>query len=176
MDMDILKILENRFKSNMHRHVNIAWEEVLSALLRNQDKLKTIEKMEETGGEPDVVALDQTNNIYIIDCSKETPKGRVGLCYDEEALHTRKQNKPKSSVEKQAKEMGVSLLTFTDYQNLQKVDSFDLKTSTWLETPTYIRKLGGALFGDRRYDTVFLYHNGAESYYSSRGFRGKIIL
>lgn len=172
----LLDILEKRFKTNMYRHPGILWEDVLKRLNKNQDALKSIRMMEETLGEPDVVSIGNNNEIIYVDCSKETPKGRTSICYDESALQARKAYKPRSSAEKMAAEMGITMLDFEEYKKLQALEPVDLKTSSWLLTPNDIRKLGGALFGDRRFNHVFLYHNGADSYYGVRGFRGKIII
>lgn len=172
----LLDILEKRFKANLHRHPGILWEDVLKRLNKNQDALKSIQMMEETLGEPDVVSIGNNNEIIYVDCSKETPKGRTSICYDEAALQARKSYKPRSSAEKMASEMGITMLDFEEYKKLQALEPVDLKTSSWLLTPNDIRKLGGALFGDRRFNHVFLYHNGADSYYGVRGFRGKIII
>jgi len=169
----LLKILEDRFNKNMHLHQNLSWSQVLAKLQTDRTKLWSLNQMQETGGEPDVIGFDQQTNQFIFcDCSKETPKGRRSLCYDEQALESRKEFKPKNSATKMAKDMGIELLTEEQYQNLQQLGEFDLKSSSWLTTPLEIRKLGGAIYGDRRYDHVFIYHNGAESYYAVRGFRG----
>ena len=173
----LLKILEQRFKDNMHLHPEVSWDDVKSRLLENPEKLNVLNQMESTGGEPNVVSLKSHSDSYIfVDCSKESPASRRSLCYDEEALASRKKNKPVGSAKAKAKEIGVELLTQEDYKKLQQLGEFDLKTSSWLQTPDHIRKLGGAIFGDRRFDTVFIYHNGAESYYAARGFRGKLIV
>ena len=173
----LLKTLEQRFKDNMKLHPEVIWDNVKSRLLKNPEKLNILNQMENTGGEPDVVSFETTTDSYIfIDCSKESPAHRRSLCYDEEALASRKKNKPSGSAEEKAKEIGVELLTQGEYKELQQLGEFDLKTSSWLQTPEYIRKLGGAIFGDRRFDTVFIYHNGAESYYAARGFRGKLVV
>lgn len=170
---ELISKLNRRFQENMNRHKNIKWAEVENKLLLNKDKLWSLNAMEETGGEPDVVELDDKNDTFIFyDCSPESPKGRRSLCYDREALKSRKEYKPANSVLDLAAEMGVVLLNEYQYCSLQKVGEFDQKTSSWIQTPDKIRKLGGALFCDRRYDTVFTYHNGAESYYAARGFRG----
>jgi hypothetical protein len=165
--------LKTRFEKNMHRHKGITWQQVETKLLARPDKLFSLNEMEKTGGEPDVVAYDKKSNEYIFyDCSPETPKDRRNLCYDRQALEARKEHKPKNNAIDVASEMGIDLLTEEQYRGLQKLGSFDTKTSSWLRTPEAIRKLGGALYGDRRYDHVFLYHNGAQSYYAVRGFRG----
>lgn len=173
--MEILEILEKRFFENMHRHPNIKWEDVLNNIATNKSALNTLKLMEDTGGEPDVVELTQ-GKITFVDCSKETPKLRVNCCYDEQARAERKQHAPKTSVEKLAGEIGIEVLTFDEYKKLQEFEEFDLKTSTWVKTPNNIRQLGGAIFADRRYNQVFMYHNSAETYYASRSFRGKLEL
>lgn len=173
--MWIKETLHSRFLSNPHRHPNTSWEDVEARLLANPDTLATIERMESTGGEPDIVELSgEVGDIYVVDCSIESPSGRRSLCFDRAALDARKENKPKNTVEDMAKEIGITLLNAEEYRKLQTFDNFDMKTSTWIDTPENIRKLGGALFGDRRYDTIFVYHNGADSYYAARGFRGKV--
>ncbi len=170
---ELLKVLKARFEKNMNRHEGIVWEKVLEKLNNNTDKLWSLNQMEETGGEPDVIGYDKETDEYIFcDCAAESPKERRSLCYDKEALNSRKENKPKDSAVNMAYEMDIELLTEEQYRELQKLGNFDLKTSSWVKTPDNIRKLGGAIFCDRRYNTVFTYHNGAESYYSSRGFRG----
>lgn len=169
----LLKVLQTRFEKHMNRHKGIKWEEVKAKLEANPNKLWSLDVMEETGGEPDVVGFDKKSGEYIFfDCSAESPKGRRSLCYDQEALESRKQHKPADSAVNVAASMGIELLTEEEYRNLQQLGEFDAKTSSWIKTPDEIRKLGGALFCDRRYNTVFLYHNGAESYYAARGFRG----
>ena len=169
----LLKVLETRFEKHMNRHKGIKWEEVKAKLATNPDKLWSLDVMEETGGEPDVVGFDNKSGEYIFfDCSAESPKGRRSLCYDQEALESRKQHKPADSAVNVAASMGIELLTEEEYRNLQQLGEFDTKTSSWIKTPAEMRKLGGAVFCDRRYNTVFLYHNGAESYYAARGFRG----
>jgi len=170
---EILKTLKSRFEKNMTRHPGLAWDELQARLEANAEKLWSLHEMERTGGEPDVVALDKKTGEYIFyDCAAETPKGRRSICYDREALDSRKENKPKDNAVGLAAAMGIDLLTEEQYRELQKLGEFDTKTSSWVKTPPAIRKLGGALFCDRRFDTVFLYHNGAESYYAARGFRG----
>jgi hypothetical protein len=173
MEREMINVLKERFVSNMNRHEDINWKDVEKKLLKNPDKLIPLYKMEATGGEPDVISFDrETNEFLFFDCSKETPKERRSLCYDREALDSRKQNKPESNVMEMAAEIGIEVLDETQYRQLQKVGPFDLKTSSWIKTPEKIRFLGGALFCDYRYESVFVYHNSAESYYSSRGFRG----
>lgn len=171
---NLIEILENRFKNNMHRHQDVIWEEVLKKLL-NSDKLWSLNEMEKTGGEPDVVKKDQEVFIYY-DFSKETPINRRNVCYDKEALDSRKKFKPENDALSFAKNMGINILDENEYRFLQSIEQIDLKTSSWLLTPLKIRKLGGAIFGDNRYNQVFIYHNGAESYYSVRGFRGYLII
>jgi len=172
---ELFEILKERFESNMDRHPGMEWEKVQVKLEASPDKLWSLNEMEKTGGEPDVVGYDeQANEFIFFDCSKESPIGRRNVCYDPEALESRKKHKPGHSAIGMALEMGIELLTEEEYRDLQKLGQFDLKSSTWVKTPAKIRKLGGALFCDRRYDTVFLYHNGAESYYASRGFRGSL--
>jgi hypothetical protein len=170
----LLRILNTRFEKNMNRHKYIEWHQVQRKLEANLDKLWSLNEMERTGGEPDVIVNrdKKTSEFIFYDCSAESPKGRRSLCYDREALNSRKEYKPVNSAIDMAAEMGIELLTEEQYQWLQQLGKFDLKTSSWVKTPPVIRKLGGALFCDRRYDTVFLYHNGAESYYAARGFRG----
>ena len=169
----LLNTLRDRFEKNTQRHKNIEWANVVAKLQANPQKLASLEEMEVTGGEPDVVGYDQTTGEYLFcDCSPESPAGRRSLCYDREALDGRKENKPANSAMDMAAEIGIELLTEQQYRELQQLGNFDLKTSSWIATPPNIRKLKGALFCDRRYDTVFVYHNGAESYYAARGFRG----
>ncbi len=169
----LLRVLQARFQTNMTRHKGLEWAEVEAKLEANAEKLWSLSEMEATGGEPDVVAYDKKTGEYIFyDCSAESPKGRRSLCYDREALESRKENKPKGNALDLATAMGVELLTEEQYRELQELGEFDTKTSSWVKTPPAVRKLGGALFCDRRFDTVFLYHNGAESYYAARGFRG----
>lgn len=170
---EILKILKVRFENNMNRHKAIQWTAVETKLKADPDKLWSLNEMEITGGEPDIVGYDKKTDEYILyDCSAESPKGRRSICYDHEALESRKEHKPSNSAVEMAADMGIDLLTEDQYRNLQKLGNFDLKTSSWIVTPDSIRKLGGALFCDRRYNNVFTYHNGAESYYAARGFRG----
>jgi len=165
--------LKARFEKNMSRHSGIEWGKVLEKLEAQPDKLWSLNEMEETGGEPDVVGYDEKTGEYLFfDCSPETPQGRRNVCYDREALDARKEHKPGNSAMDMAADMGIELLTEEEYMALQKLGKFDTKTSSWLKTPPAIRKLGGAIFGDRRYDHVFIYHNGASSYYAVRGFRG----
>lgn len=172
---ELLKTLQTRFEQNMNRHKGIKWEDVLAKLEKAQVKLWSLNAMEETGGEPDVVSFDKKSGEYIFyDCSAESPKGRRSICYDHEALESRKKFKPDDSAMNMAADMGIEMLTEEQYKQLQQLGSFDLKTSSWIITPAYIRKLGGALFCDCRYNTVFTYHNGAESYYAARGFRGSL--
>jgi len=170
---ELLKVLKVRFEKNMNRHKGFEWAKVKERLEANTEKLWSLNEMEKTGGEPDVVGLDKKTGEYIFyDCSEESPKDRRSFCYDGEALKSRKENKPKNSAVEAAASMGIDLLTEEQYRDLQKLGKFDLKSSSWIKTPDDIRKLGGAVFCDRRYDTPFLYHNGAESYYAARGFRG----
>ena len=170
---ELLATLKTRFEKNMNRHKGLEWATVQAKLEANSEKLWSLNEMETTGGEPDVVGFDKKTGEYIFyDCAAESPKGRRSLCYDREALDARKEHKPKDNAIDVAAAMGVELLTEEQYRDLQKLGEFDTKTSSWVKTPAEIRKLGGALFCDRRYDTVFLYHNGADSYYAARGFRG----
>ncbi len=170
---ELLKALKVRFEKNMNRHKGLDWAQVQAKLESNAEKLRSLHEMERTGGEPDVVGQDKKTGEYIFyDCSEESPKGRRSICYDREALDSRKENKPKDNAVGMAAAMGVELLTEEQYRELQELGNFDTKTSSWVKTPAAVRKLGGALFCDRRFDTVFLYHNGAESYYAARGFRG----
>lgn len=168
----LLELLKNRFEKNIHRHKEIDWANVRAKLIKSPDKLWTLQEMENTGGEPDVVAYNKQKDEYLfVDCSAETPKGRRSLCYDREALESRKDHPPKNSAIDLVQEIGAEFLTEEQYHQLQQLGEFDLKTSSWLATPEEIRKLGGALFADRRYGRVFIYHNGAQSYYAARGFR-----
>ncbi len=170
---ELLLALKARFEKNMNRHKSLEWAKVQARLEANAEALWSLSEMERTGGEPDVVAHDKKTGEYIFyDCSAESPSGRRSICYDHEALESRKENKPKDSATNMAEAMGVELLTEEQYRELQKLGTFDMKTSSWVKAPSAIRKLGGAIFCDRRYDTVFVYHNGAESYYAARGFRG----
>lgn len=170
---ELLGTLQARFQKNMHRHKGLEWADIQAKLAANNEKLWSLSEMERTGGEPDVVGHDKKTGAYVFyDCSPDTPKGRRSICYDREALESRKEHKPTDSAVDMAMAMGVELLTEEQYRELQKMGEFDTKTSSWVKTPPNIRKLGGALFCDRRFDTVFVYHNGAESYYAGRGFRG----
>jgi hypothetical protein len=172
---DLLKTLEARFEENMSRHQGLEWLAVQARLETNPDKLWSLHEMERTGGEPDVVGFDQSTGEYLFyDCSAESPEGRRSVCYDQQALEARKANKPQDSAMHMAATMGIELLSEDEYRALQKLGEFDLKTSSWIKTPAEIRVLGGALFCDRRFDHVFVYHNGAESYYGARGFRGSL--
>lgn len=170
---ELLAILKTRFDKNLNRHKDIKWDKVLTKLEKNPAKLWSLNQMEISGGEPDVVAYDKKSDQFIFfDCSAESPAERRSFCYDRKAWESRKEHKPKDNAVDVAAEMGVELLTEEEYRYLQTLDEFDLKTSSWVKTPDNIRKLGGAIFCDRRYNTVFTYHNGAESYYAARGFRG----
>ncbi len=172
---ELLSILKDRFQKSPKRHKGIAWTDVQAKLEANTAKLWSLNEMEETGGEPDVVGYDKKKGEYIFyDCSAESPKGRRSFCYDDEALESRKENKPANSAVGMATDIGIDILTEEQYRELQQFGNFDTKTSSWVKTPADIRKLGGAIFCDRRYDTVFMYHNGAESYYAARGFRGAL--
>ena len=172
---ELLDTLKARFELNMNRHKDLEWAEAQAKLEADTKKLRVLDEMENTGGEPDIVGYDKEMDEYIFyDCCKESPKGRRSLCYDHEALLSRKEHKPKNSVIEMATAMGIELLTEEQYRHLQKLGDFDTKTSSWVKTPSEIRKLGGAIFCDRRYNTVFVYHNGAESYYAARGFRGSL--
>lgn len=172
---ELLKILKVRFESNMNRHTGIEWSKIQAKLEANAKKLWVLDEMEVTGGEPDVVGFDKDTNEYIFyDCAVESPKGRRSVCYDHQALEARKEHKPGNSAVEMAADMGIELLTEEQYRYLQTFGDFDMKTSSWVVTPLSIRKLGGALFCDYRYGTIFVYHNGAESYYAARGFRGSL--
>lgn len=170
---ELLLVLKKRFEKNMDRHMDIKWVDVHQKLEKSQDKLWSLYQMEETAGEPDVIGLDEKSGAYLFcDCSPESPKGRRSLCYDQEALESRKEHKPKNSAVEMAREMGIEILTEEQYLNLQQIGPFDTKSSSWVMTTPDVRRLGGAVFGDRRYGRVFFYHNGAESYYGARAFRG----
>lgn len=172
---DLINTLQVRFEKNTSRHEGLDWANVQAKLEANREKLWSLHEMEATGGEPDVVGYDANTDEFIFyDCSAESPKGRRSLCYDREAWESRKNHKPENTAMDVAKEMGIELLTEEQYRQLQELGKFDLKTSSWVQTPDNIRKLGGAIFCDRRYDMVFMYHNGAESYYAARGFRGSL--
>jgi hypothetical protein len=172
---ELLGALKARFEKNMSRHKGLEWAQIQAKLEANTEKLWSLNEMESTGGEPDVVGHDKKTGEYIFnDCSAESPKDRRSICYDREALESRKENKPEDNAIDMATAIGIELLTEEQYRELQKLGTFDTKTSSWVKTPSDIRKLGGALFCDRRYDTVFVYHNGAESYYAARGFRGSL--
>ncbi|EQA46314.1 PF14066 family protein [Leptospira broomii serovar Hurstbridge str. 5399] len=172
---ELLGVLKSRFEKNMKRHKGLDWTKIEAKLEGNFEKLWSLNEMEITGGEPDVVGYDKKTNEYIFyDCSEESPKGRRSICYDREALESRKEHKPKNTAIDMATAMGIELLSEEEYRGLQRLGDFDTKTSSWVKTPSDVRELGGALFCDRRYDTVFVYHNGAESYYAVRGFRGSL--
>lgn len=172
---ELLRVLKARFGKNMSRHKGLVWAEVQARLEANPEKLWSLNEMERTGGEPDVIGHDRGTGEYVFcDCSAESPKGRRSFCYDREALESRKEHKPENDAVGMATAMGIELLTEEQYRELQRLGDFDTKTSSWVKTPSDIRKLGGAIFCDRRYNTVFVYHNGAESYYAARGFRGSL--
>ena len=174
---DLLNLLQARFEKNIQRHKTIKWADVEAKLKANPDKLYSLHLMEETGGEPDVVGIDKVTNAFMFyDCSAETPKGRRSICYDHEALEKRKEHKPANSAINMAEEMGIEVLDEQQYRALQQLGVFDGKTSSWLKTPEAIRKLGGAIFGDYRYGQIFIYHNGADSYYAGRSFRGVLYV
>ena len=174
---ELLRALQARFEKNMNRHKGLEWDNAQAKLEANAEKLWSLNEMETTGGEPDAVGQDKKTGEYIFyDCSAESPKGRRSLCYDREALDSRKENKPRNNAIDMAEAMGVELLTEQQYRELQRLGDFDTKTSSWVKTPFDIRRLGGALFCDRRFNTVFVYHNGAESYYAARAFRGSLRL
>lgn len=173
----LLTVLQKRFEQNLNRHPDIEWEKVQAKLKANPTKFWSLNEMERTGGEPDVVGQDEKTGEYLFfDCAVESPSGRRSCCYDNEALDSRKEHKPKLSALGMSTDMGIELLTETQYRKLQQLGKFDTKTSSWIKTPSEIRLLGGALFADRRYNTVFVYHNGASSYYGSRGFRGWLAI
>jgi len=175
--LELLIVLKDRFEKNINRHKGIDWAKLQAKLESNSEKLWSLNEMERTGGEPDVVGVGNKTGDYIFyDCSTESPKGRRSLCYDREALESRKEHKPENNALDIAAEMGIELLTEEMYRDLQKLGNFDIKTSSWVKTPVEIRKQGGALFCDRRYDHIFVYHNGAESYYGVRGFRGSLSI
>jgi Protein of unknown function (DUF4256) len=171
---ELIQILRARFEKNMQRHRGIAWAAVEDRLERNPEALRSLRAMEASGGEPDVIGDDTSAPITFCDCSAESPIGRRSVCYDKEARHTRKENKPYGSALEMAAELGIDLLTEQQYRELQQLGEFDTKTSSWVQTPPEVRSLGGALFCDRRYGKVFVYHNGAQSYYAARGFRGRL--
>jgi hypothetical protein len=172
---EIMSILKSRFEKNMKRHKDFEWAKIQEKLINNPEKLWSLNEMEKTGGEPDVIGYDTKTNEYIFyDCSPESPKGRRSFCYDRDALNARKEYKPQNSAIDFANEIGIEILTEEQYRELQQLGEFDLKTSSWIKTPEEIRKLNGAIFCDRRYNTVFTYHNGVESYYAARGFRGSL--
>ena len=172
---ELVGVLQTRFEQNMNRHRGLVWKDVAARLAAGPEKLWSLSEMERTGGEPDVVGQDQKTGAYVfVDCSPESPAGRTSVCYDREGLESRKEHRPKTSAMEMAAGMGVELLTADEYQALQQLGSFDTKSSSWVQAPADIRKLGGALFGDRRYGHVFIYHNGAQSYYGARGFRGSL--
>lgn len=171
----LLEILKMRFEKNMHRHKSLNWADIEDRLQQKPEKLWTLNQMEDTGGEPDVVSLDsKSSEIIFYDCVVETPKGRRSLCYDRAALDARKEHKPENNAVEVAEAIGIELLTEEEYRQLQSIEQFDLKTSSWVKTPEEVRKLGGAIFCDSRYGRVFTYHNGAQSYYATRGFRGRL--
>jgi hypothetical protein len=171
---DLIGTLQARFEKNMHRHRGIAWATIQAKLERDGNSLRSLRAMEASGGEPDVIGDNKSGHITFCDCSAESPVGRRSLCYDKEALDSRKKDKPRGSAVEMASEMGIDLLTEEEYRQLQQLGELDTKTSSWIQTPPDVRSLGGALFCDRRYSKVFVYHNGAESYYAARGFRGRL--
>ena len=171
---ELIEVLKARFEKNIHRHRGIVWAAVQTKLKRNLDALRSLRAMEASGGEPDVIEDDKSGQVAFCDCSAESPTGRRSLCYDKEALDSRKEHKPNGSAVEIATEMGIDLLTEQQYRELQQLGEFDTKTSSWVQTPRDVRSLGGALFCDRRYGRVFVYHNGAQSYYAARGFRGRL--
>lgn len=171
----LFKTLKTRFEKNMNRHKGLKWDKIQTRLEKFPEKLWSLHQMEESGGEPDVVECNKkTGELIFFDCTQETPKGRRSVCYDRAALNSRKEHKPKNSAMDLAKDMGIEILSEEEYRYLQTLGEFDLKTSSWIKTPHSIRELGGAIFADRRYNTIFIYHNGASSYYAVRGFRGKL--
>jgi hypothetical protein len=172
----LLNTLKERFEKNMNRHKGVEWKAVQTKLTANKEKLWALNEMESSGGEPDVVGSGKKNEFIFMDCAAESPAGRRSFCYDKEALNSRKENKPKNSAMEAAAAMGIEILTEEEYRALQQVGKFDTKTSSWIKTPDAIRKLGGAIFADYRYGQVFVYHNGAESYYAARGFRGSLTV
>lgn len=172
---NIISILKTRFEKNINRHQNINWDKVYNKLINNEEVLWSLNEMEKTGGEPDIV-IEKNNEYYFYDCAKESPSERRSFCYDKEALESRKSFKPENNAVDFANAIGINILNEEEYKYLQTLGDFDLKTSSWIKTDDSIRKLGGAIFGDKRYDRTFIYHNGAESYYSSRGFRGYVKL
>lgn len=173
----LIAVLKNRFEKNMARHKKLVWSELQARLEAQADKLWSLNEMETSGGEPDVVAVDSKTGEYrFVDCSAESPQGRRSVCYDRAGLESRKEHKPKANAIDMAADMGIEILTEDQYRALQKLGAFDCKTSSWLKTPAAIRELGGAVFGDRRFDHVFVYHNGAQSYYAGRGFRGSLLV
>jgi hypothetical protein len=174
---ELIKVLKDRFDKNKNRHIDLEWPKIEARLSTNNEKVWSLMEMERTSGEPDVIGLDSKTGEYIFcDCSAESPKGRRSICYDREGLESRKENKPQNNAIDMAADMGIEILTEEQYRELQKLGSFDVKTSSWVKTPPNVRDLGGAFFCDRRYDTVFVYHNGAESYYAARGFRGLLLV
>ena len=177
LDEELLRTLQTRFEKNMHRHLHIEWVDVEQRLRTSQKKMQVLRRMEDSGGEPDVLAqIEASGEFLFADCAAESPVGRRSLCYDQSALDARKENKPRGSAIEMAQEIGIDILTEVEYRHLQTLGEFDKKTSSWVQTPEAVRKLGGALFCDRRYNQVFVYHNGAESYYAARGFRGRCIV
>ncbi len=177
LDEELLRTLQTRFEKNMHRHLHIKWANVEQRLRTSPNKMQVLRRMEDSGGEPDVLAqIEVSGEFLFADCAAESPVGRRSLCYDQSALDARKENKPRGSAIEMAQEIGIDILTEVEYRHLQTLGEFDKKTSSWVQTPEAVRKLGGALFCDRRYNQVFVYHNGAESYYGARGFRGRCIV
>ena len=171
---ELFDVLKSRFEKNMRRHASISWAAVESRLERDPRAVKSLRAMEASGGEPDVIGGDDAGQVTFCDCATESPSGRRSLCFDRDALDSRKENKPNGSAVQMAADMGIELLTEQEYRELQELGEFDLKTSSWVQTPSDVRSLGGALFCDRRYGKVFVYHNGAQSYYAARGFRGRL--